>query len=277
MRPGISSYAYTWAIGVPGYKVKNPMNVFQLVEKAVELDVNCVQIADNLPMDKLSSREQQQLKAKADKSGIVIEVGTRGLLIDNIKKYLDIAARFESPILRVVIDAAGFEPGRPGIVQILQTIEPECKTRKIRLAIENHDRFKAREFLQMLEPVDTEWIGICLDSVNSMGAGEGVEVVTETLGPFTYNFHVKEFIVRRMDHKMGFQIEGRPVGEGMLPLVWMLSKINKKCTSAILEQWVPPEKNTDSTIVKEDQWARKSIQNLKKILSSAQEGTIHEK
>lgn len=266
MRLGISSYTFTWAIGVPGYEVENPMSAFQLLEKAEELNVPCVQIADNLPLDRLSSSDISRLKKLADDSGIAVEVGTRGLQIENMNRYLNIADHFESPVLRVVIDAAGFEPDIPEIIQILQTLQPECENKQIRLAIENHDRFKAREFLQMLNSVNSDWVGICLDSVNSMGAGEGVEIVTELLGPYTINFHVKEFIVRRIDHQMGFHIEGKPVGEGMLPLDWMLTQLKSKCTSAILEQWVPPEKDIESTIAKEAEWAESSIDYLKKMI-----------
>ena len=57
MLPGISSYTYTWAIGVPGKEPKNPMTIFQLIEKAAEFGINVVQVADNLPLDHFSETE----------------------------------------------------------------------------------------------------------------------------------------------------------------------------------------------------------------------------
>lgn len=263
MRLGISSYAYTWAIGVPGYPVKDPMTPFHLLEKATELGVSCVQIADNLPLHLLKPSELTKLEEQADSRHIGIEIGTRGLQPDNFYRYLDIASQFQSPILRIVIDAVNFEPAIPDVVALLQHYVPYLEKYKIKLAIENHDRFKAKEFLQIINAVQSEWIGICLDSVNSLGAGEGVHLVTEALGPYTINFHVKEFFIRRIDHKMGFVVEGKPAGQGMLPLQWMLGKISKQCNSAILEQWVPPEDGIEATIVKEAHWARSSVQYLK--------------
>jgi sugar phosphate isomerase/epimerase len=263
MRLGISSYGFTWAIGVPGYPVKKPMNAVQLLEKAVELDVACIQIADNMPLHHMDHAGLHQLKKTADSLHVAVEIGTRGLKPDNIRTYLDIAEQFESPVLRAVIDAAGFEPAIPEIILIIQQLQPELESRNIKLAIENHDRFKAQEFVQIMDAVQSKFIGICLDSVNSMGAGEGVHVVTELLAPYTFNMHVKEFIIRRIDHKMGFQIEGKPAGQGMLPLEWMLSKLTPNCTSAILEQWVPPEKTIAETIAKEEEWARLSIEYLR--------------
>jgi sugar phosphate isomerase/epimerase len=98
-----------------------------------------------------------------------------------------------SPILRMVIDGAGFEPDIASIIQNINELLPELKSRKIRLAIENHDRLKACEFEQIIQAINSEWVGICLDSVNSMGAGEGFETVAEILIPYTINLHLKDF------------------------------------------------------------------------------------
>ncbi len=65
---------------------------------------------------------------------------------------------------------------------------------------------------------------------------------------------------------MGFLIQGLPAGDGMLNVPWLLEKVGDRCQSAILELWTPPEKKMEDTIVKEDDWARKSISYLKNII-----------
>ena len=50
------------------------------------------------------------------------------------------------------------------------------------LAIENHDRFNSTTLVEILERIDSDRVGICLDTVNSFGALEGPEVVLENLG-----------------------------------------------------------------------------------------------
>lgn len=62
---------------------------------------------------------------------------------------------------------------------------------------------------------------------------------------------------------MGFDIEGKPFGEGCLPLEWMLTQLPSGCKTAILEQWTPPEGTIQATIEKEQKWARQSISYLK--------------
>jgi sugar phosphate isomerase/epimerase len=268
MRPGISSYTYTWAIGVPGKEPKNPMTIFQLIEKAVELGVEVVQVADNLPLDQFSETELLKIRNFADDLQVQIEVGSKKMTPENLDRYIQIAAFFESPIVRFVIDGPNFEPGTKEIYQIINGAVPILEERKIILAIENHDRFKAAEFAEMVENAGSPFVGICLDSVNSMGAGEGLETVIEKLAPLTVNLHVKEFSVRRVFHKMGFVIEGCPLGEGMLPVADLIQKVSPRCQSAILEQWTPPEETIVITIEKETCWAKQSIKYLKNVLQN---------
>ncbi len=144
---------------------------------------------------------------------------------------------------------------------------PEFQSRKIRLAIENHDRLKAQEFEEIIRSADSEWVGICLDSVNSMGGGEGFAEVSKILIPHTINLHIKDFTVRRVSHKMGIIIEGAPAGRGMLDIPGLVSALEDagRCKSAILELWTPPEPAISDTLLKEENWAAESIDYLKHI------------
>lgn len=263
MIPGISTYTYTWAIGVPGSEPEKPMSIFQLLEKAIELGVSVVQVADNLPLDRFSETELLEVRNYAEDLNIQIEVGARGMTAENLEKYIEIASFFRSPILRFVIDGPGFEPSLDEIHRIIAGAIPELESQQITLAIENHDRLLAREFVAIVEKSGSLRVGICLDTVNSMGAGEGLETVISQLAPLTVNLHVKEFSIRRVSHKMGFVIEGVPLGEGMLPVNKLVKLVSPRCQSAILEQWTPPEESIEKTIQKENEWAIKSINYLK--------------
>jgi sugar phosphate isomerase/epimerase len=265
MKLGISSYAYTWAIGVPGHIPARPMDCFQLLEKAIGFQVSCIQLADNLPLDLLEHQSRHRLVNRAQKAQIGIEVGMRGLTQDNLEKYLDLAEYFRSPILRAVIDKGEFRPGLREIIGIIRDFLPELISRNIQLAIENHDRLKATEFARIIETIGDIHVGICLDSVNSLGAGEGLEEVLRILGPYTINFHIKDFQVKRASHMMGFSVEGTPAGQGMLPVEEILLKLQKwgECDSGILELWTPPGRDLKETIERENSWAEKSIDFLK--------------
>ena len=269
MRLGISSYTFTWSVGVPDSMPSDPLSVCGLVEKAYSSEIKLIQIADNLPIENLAEDELELLHDYAEEKGVSLEIGGRGLTPDHTMKCLIAAEIIKSPILRMVIDAKDYEPGITEIKGIIKDLLPEFSSRRIKLAIENHDRLKARNFEEIIQSIGSEWVGICLDSVNSMGAGEGFETVSEILIPYTINLHIKDFTIFRMPHKMGIIIEGRPAGKGMLNIHDLIKKTSRTglCQSAILELWTPPEKNIEETISKEEKWAYESIEYLKSILS----------
>ena len=263
---GISSYTYTWSLGVKDFKPPVKWDETDLLNKADDLGVSCLQIADNLPLHDLSEERLNNLITLAEQKNIRLEAGSRMMTPENLIRYISIAEKIGSPILRFVIDGNDYRPEIDEVVEVVKGAVPMLEEKNIILAIENHDRFKAREFEEIILRSESEYVGICLDSVNSMGAGEGIETITTILAPYTVNLHVKEFIVERHPHMMGFTIEGRPAGDGQLPLEWMLGQLTDKCQSAILEQWTPPEKTIEQTMQKENDWAVKSIEYLKEII-----------
>ena len=244
------------------------MTAFELIDKASAMQIAYVQIADNLPLENFSGNALQKLLEYAQQKGITIEVGARQLTVDRLLTYLDIAKTLNSRILRFIIDGPGYTPSIKVIVEAIKCIIPFLEKNQIYLALENHDRLFTTDFVKIIEKTDSKWVGICLDTVNSMGAGEGLETVIKRLAPLAVNFHVKEFIVKRIYHMMGFEIEGVPLGDGQLPLNKVLKSLGPQCHTAILEQWVPPiQGDLPATIKREDTWANQSVKYLKDILA----------
>ncbi len=268
MRLGISSWTYTWAIGVPGHPPERPMDAVGLLDRATELDVHVVQVADNLPLDRLSPSELDAFTKRAAELDISIEVGTQGIGHNNLRTYLALAERLKSPILRVVIDTAEHHPDTDEVVDIIKGIIPDFERAGVCLAIENHDRFKATTLAEIIEHIGSQYVGVCLDTVNSFGALEGPEVVLKALGPRVVNLHVKDFAIFRASHLMGFTIEGRPAGQGRLNVPWLLGELSGLGLdpNAILELWTPPEETLSATIEKEDAWAVTSVGYLRTLI-----------
>jgi sugar phosphate isomerase/epimerase len=268
MRLGISSYTYTWAVGVPGHLPERPMSLLDLLDKASALGVRVLQVADNLPLDRLSDAELETFESRAAELDIGIEVGTRGIAHQQLRTYLRLAERLRSPLVRIVIDTPDHHPHEDQVISALKDIMPEFERAGVCLAVENHDRFKARTLAEILERVGSEFVGICLDTVNSFGALEGPEAVLETLGPSVVNLHVKDFAICRADHMMGFSIEGRPAGQGRMNLPWLFQELRDqgRDPNAILELWTPPAETLAATIAKEDAWATASVEYLRTLI-----------
>ncbi len=266
MRLGIGSYTYTWAIGIPGYpSPERKLTALDLIQKAVELNVQVVQICDNLPLHLLTPRELLEIKVAAEQAGINLEVGTRGIESDHLRGYLKIAKFLNSNILRVILHKENGVLEVDEALSLLQQIVPELEAFNITLAIENHERHRVKDLAYLVKQLNTTYVGICLDTVNSFGALEAPEQVIQELAPFVVNLHYKDFIIKRIDSMLGFEIIGRPAGQGMLDcanLKQQLIESGKEC-SVILELWTPFTTSVEQTIKQENRWAKESIGYLK--------------
>ncbi|MCZ6675325.1 MAG: sugar phosphate isomerase/epimerase [Verrucomicrobia bacterium] len=265
MKLGISTYALTWSFGIPGYDPKTRLSLPEFLDLAANWGYQGVQIADNAPLLECTPEERQALWHQAKELGLFVEIGARGLTKDNLETHIEIADEVGSPFLRFVIDGPGFEPSLSELPDLLRRAAKKCEEKGIILAIENHDRFESHQFAAWFDAIDSPYLGLCLDSVNSYGCGEGFRETIDTLLPYAVNFHLKDFSVRRQDHMLGFLIEGRPAGEGLLPIQEILEGLekNSRCKSVTVEHWPALQDSVAATVKMEKEWCSKSIQNLK--------------
>ena len=304
MKLGISSHTYGWAVGIRGHQPEHPLSPQALLDRAAALGVSVVQIADNMPLHALPAAELRDLERRARALGIDIEVGTRGIAPEHLLAYLRLAVRMHptpspctragvptpegaavltagggtpqagtAPVLRVVVDTPDHRPSEDEIVGTLSGMMPDFEREGVVLAIENHDRHTAAQYVSMLERICSPWVAMCLDTANSFGALEGPAVVVEALAPWTANLHVKDFVVARFPHNLGFTIEGRPVGQGQLDVAWVLERVRNagRDPNVILEQWTPPQAvltagTLEETITKEAAWAVESVAYLRRLI-----------
>lgn len=247
---------------------KPRMSLPDLLHFAHAHEVERVQVGDNCPLHLLPPAEMDHLAQLALELGIQIEVGTRRLQVEQMKQYLDIARRFRSPFLRVVIDDQGYQPGVEQVCAIIRELLPAFQDAGVILAIENHDRLPARVLREVIGDTDPTWVGICLDTANSLGANEGIQTVLETLAPYTVNLHFKDIRIRRWPHLMGFRVEGCPAGKGLLDGPDLIAALKKhsRCQSVTLELWSSPLSSEAETLQQEHNWVLESIRYVKTLL-----------
>src|ERR1043165_8034176 len=237
MKLGISSFTFGWAVGVQSHPPVSPLDELGLLEKARVLGVNLLQIGDNLPLHTFDPRRLSNLASSAAKQGIQLEIGARGLTPDRVMTYVRIARTVGAHLIRFVIDDANYNPAPENVTSILREVAPSLEG--LTLGIENHDRFPAATLRYIIAKAGSDRIGVCLDTDNSLGTGEGIETVAAVLAPLTVNLHIKDFAIERVPHLMGFSVNGRPAGAGMLdvpPLLRLLLPYGR-CATAVLELW----------------------------------------
>jgi len=265
MRLGISSFTFPWVIG--GIDNNHPisMTAFELLEKANALGAEVLQIADNLPIEHLSNEELGQLRIMADSLGIALEVGTRGISTANLARFLEIAATLGSPILRIVIDTKEHEPTMEEINSLLAPFAVQFRKLNIKLAIENHDRLTCSQFNEIIDRLGGDWVGICLDTVNSLGAVEAPNTVIPALAPRAINVHMKDFEIVRSNGQMGFTVQGTALGQGRLDVQSVIAAVggSKRDITSVIELWTPRQSSYEETVALEESWAAQSVKFLR--------------
>lgn len=266
MRLGIGSYTYAWAVGVPrAARTAKPMTSEDLVAQAQDLGVSVVQICDNIPLEDQPASSLARLRARAQESGITLEVGTRGTKPDHLLRYLTVAVALGAPLVRsMVVDT--MEEAEADIRAVL----PDYEKSGVVLAIENYEKHPVRSLADMIDRTGSRSLGACLDTVNSLGTLETPLEAISTLLPHTVNLHVKDFDIVRADHRMGFSVVGTPAGKGRLRVPELLHAVrgNGRDPNAILELWTPPAGSVEDTVAREEQWARESISFLRRYIQS---------
>jgi len=265
MHLGLSSFTFGWAVGVPGHLPAQPLEEHGLLDRCRDLEVTLLQVGDNLPLHEFGEARLARFAARAAGERVQLEVGARGLTVERVTLYAAIARRLSARLLRFVIDDLDYHPTPETVTRVLRECRPLLEG--LTLGLENHDRFRAATLRQIIEEAGPGRMGVCLDTANSLGAGEGIDTVAAVLAPFTVNLHIKDFWIERVPHKMGFTVSGRPAGGGMLDLPALLAalKPHARCRTAVLELWTPPEPGLEATIAREAAWAAESIAWLRKL------------
>ena len=262
MKLGVSSYTWTWAVGRKGYEPEKPIDSFDLLEKTKNNNIKVLQLADNISLHTMTAIGLKNISDAAQNYGISIEVGTRGIEPEKLLKYLNIAKKLKSIIVRTITHRLDRE-----VVSWIKEVLPLYEEAGIAIALENHDKHSTAKLAIFVESIGSSFLGVCLDTVNSFAALESPEDVIKNLAPHTINLHVKDFDIVRAEHMHGFSIVGRPAGEGRLDVVKIVNYLKKyrRDFNAILELWTPYMGSIRETIIKEDKWAKKSIKYLKKV------------
>ena len=269
MKLGLSSYTFGWAVGIPNHSPPHPLDEEGLLDRAREHGIKLLQIGDNLPLHTFDKPRLDRLAARAKRENVQLEIGARRLDPQRVATYAAIARHLDATLLRFVIDDSDYHPTPREATAVLREAAPLLDG--LTLGIENHDRFPAATLRALIEAAGSERIGVCLDTANSFGAGEGLAAVTSVLAPIAVNLHIKDFQIERVPSLMGFTVTGRSAGRGMLDIPALLEQVAafRRCDTAVLELWTPPEPALADTIAKEAAWAAESLDFLRPLFATS--------
>lgn len=231
---------------------------FDLLQAAADCGAPSLQVCENLPLTTLSAGELDHFQAMADQAGVAIEVGCRGLGLDRLVRHAELAQRFGSRFVRVVIDDGEDEPSPDEALRRMEPILAALSRMRIDLAIENHDRFPSPLLVQMARKAGFK---IVLDTANSIGCLEGPMETVRTLAPLTACLHIKDVVVRRVPSMLGFTVFGAAAGHGQLDVPAIIAEVEAQSPDATgcIELWPQEGATPLQTIESEREQAERSL------------------
>ena len=172
-------------------------------------------------------------------------------------------------ILRIITDKDDFAPDLPDLCRILSSVIPQLEESGVVLGIENHDRFSANEYVQMVETVNHPQVRLTIDTVNSLSHEEYIDEVLKYMAPYCVCLHMKDYVIKRYNGGGGLKITGACLGTGRLDI----RRCDDECRmrsdrnfNIILESWMEPCETLEETLRAEDEWARAGVAYLRTII-----------
>jgi sugar phosphate isomerase/epimerase len=109
--------------------------------------------------------------------------------------------------------------------QSLVLAKPVVEQQQMRLAIENHKDWRTEELLDILRRADSPYVGVCLDTGNSIALLEDPWEVVEAYAPWALSTHIKDMGVE--EYADGFLLAEVPLGSGFLDLPKILATLRR--------------------------------------------------
>src|SRR5258708_6082062 len=109
--------------------------------------------------------------------------------------------------------------------QALALAKPVVEKHEVRMAIENHKDLQAPELLEVIKKLDSPFVGICLDTGNSIALLETPQQTLELLAPHALTTHLKDMGVE--EYADGFLLAEVPLGTGFLDLPKTVADLRK--------------------------------------------------
>jgi sugar phosphate isomerase/epimerase len=103
----------------------------------------------------------------------------------------------------------------------LKRVEPIVAKHDMLLALENHKDFRADELMDLLKRLGSRYVGVCVDTGNSIALLEDPLTVVRTLAPRAFTVHLKDMAIAEYDE--GFLLAEVPLGAGFLDLPKMIA------------------------------------------------------
>jgi len=288
VKVGIDSYCYHRFFGEVYPQQQSPsrsMTLEDFLDRAHQLQVDGVSLEScfiphkddpgylQSVRDRLDDYQFDRVYAWGNPDGL--EGGKNQTEYGKMIRSLDHAKQIGAGVMRVVGSSFTyrFENHQEQITRLVTMFKEAVKATAdydIKLAIENHIDFTGAEILQLLETVDSPFLGLNFDTGNFARLLDDPVKAMEKLAPHTLATHIKDL---KVNHDAApddwYFFSTAPVGDGFidnLQLARLLKKADYQGFLAMEIDFLHPDYNAD-----EDAGMARSVQVLKQIANQVED------
>jgi 3-oxoisoapionate decarboxylase len=265
MKIGISTYAFFWQWSDLAEK---KLSLKEMMKKTIEYGGEVFQICDYPLIEEMNDEELADIVSYAKKLDLELELGTRGIHPTLLRKYLSLATKLNVKLVRSMFYSKEYTPAdNDQAVEWIEQVLEDFQKAGVTLGLETYEQIKTDQLVELIDMIDSPYIGICLDPGNTVASLELPEEVIDKTAPYVVNLHVKDFAFKRNQGWVGFYYSGAPLGGGLLDFDYLYNSIQrnkKKEVNAIIELWVSFDETIEKTIQIERVWIEKSMDYLRR-------------
>ncbi|NIF24360.1 MULTISPECIES: sugar phosphate isomerase/epimerase family protein [Pantoea] len=259
---GLSTYAFFWRMSA---RVPQPLTLAQMLEQTAALDLSLFQICDYPGLENWRDEELDALKQQADRLGITLELGTRGLESEHLRRYLQLAERLGAKIIRSMFNSATLRPTPEQATELIAEVLPDFARQQVKLCLETYEQVSSTTLMAVINRFLSPWLAVCLDPANCVAGLELPAHVIANTAARVGNLHIKDFAFTRRDGWVGFTFSGAPMGSGLLDYDAMIAAVRpqERGISQIVEHWLPWQEDAVTTCEREAEWTARTVEFLR--------------
>lgn len=189
-----------------------------LLKRVLEYKLDGWQI-DPMHLDNWDESLVKDVGQMSRDHGLYLELGSGGFEYDYLLPRLELAAKAGARCLRTFVSWERAAVGEERIREIvgfaiphLQKLAEPARAHGVPIAIENHEDLTSAELQKLLDEVDSDHIGACVDNGNALSVGEDPVECVRRLASYTHACHLKDWRVRMQGGAL--ERTSQPFGSG---------------------------------------------------------------
>ncbi|MBI9043298.1 MAG: sugar phosphate isomerase/epimerase [Anaerolineaceae bacterium] len=284
LKVGIDSYSYHRFFGEVYEGQESPpknLSTKDFLKRAKEMDVDGVSL-ESCFIESFDAEYLAELKAILDDYNFDrvwawghpdgLEGGINEAMLPDMIKHISYAKAIGADVMRVVGSSLAFrfEPHGPQLEKLTKMFKEAVQVAEemdVKLAVENHFDFDTKEFLELIEKINSPYFGLTFDTGNFMRLLDEPVKSMQTLGKHVFATHIKDVkITPNTAADEWFFFSCVAVGDGYInvkDIAKILSDLKYPGMLAVELDFPHPEVGTN-----EDAAVEKSIKHLKEIVAA---------